>query len=520
MFYNRTDIFICILLINISCQTKSSLDSINQHEPLKTSALSKLTPISLENTSFFKGNQAYTAIRGNNFYTGTYDYVITFSLNNKNGTLVNQQTTFVQTFQAQTPAPFNFVFPLQGQLPSNTQAETIAQIAWTVVNGTAYLAARGYNTNLGIYIATYTLNTKTGSLTNEERVYLNENESLNGMQWITVNNQAYLQTWGINTDYNQSILTTYALDATSNLLINPNTLFLPQSQSINQISWTVANNEAYLAIWGFNVSKNLYFVSIYTLDQVNNQLINQKQAYFNTTESVVQIAWVVIQNSTPIDIAYLAINGYESLSTAPFLTIFTLDETTGALTNKQKLLLLPQETCNQIVWVVVNNNAYLGTWGFDSLANNYYLCTYELSKTKGSLTNRQKIYTIFGEMINFISWVTVKNSALLDIAYLATRGYDNPRNQTFLGIYTFNEPKKLLTNLQLTFFEIQNTINQIEWVVSANKAYLGVIGRDNLNNKFYVSTLTLNPLAGQLTNRYTQLATSSETFYQFEWVAL
>ena len=45
-----------------------------------------------------------------------------------------------------------------------------------------------------------------------------------------------------------------------------------------------------------------------------------------------------------------------------------LNTATGGLVNEQKTYLLQQETCNQIEWVVVNNKAYLGIWGFDSLS--------------------------------------------------------------------------------------------------------------------------------------------------------
>ena len=88
-------------------------------------------------------------------------------------------------------------------------------------------------------------------------------------------------------------------------------------------------------------------------------------------ESITQIEWAVLQNAALVDVPYLAVNGYTILSGQPFIAIFTLNTATGGLVNKQETLLLQQETCNQIEWVVVNNNAYLGIWGFDSVQRQF-----------------------------------------------------------------------------------------------------------------------------------------------------
>ena len=81
------------------------------------------------------------AIRGNNFFTGSSDYIITYSLNNSTGALINRQQTFAPGNATTTPAPFNFALILQNQLPTNVSTQSIVDISWVVVNGTAYLAA-------------------------------------------------------------------------------------------------------------------------------------------------------------------------------------------------------------------------------------------------------------------------------------------------------------------------------------------------------------------------------------------
>ena len=131
-------------------------------KPSKPSTPYKFDP-SLQEPVPFMGNQAYMAIRGNNFFNGSSDYIITYSLNNSTGALINRQQTFAQVYATTAPAPFNFALVLQGQLPTNVSTQSVLDIAWVVVNGTAYLAATGYVTNLGTYIAIYTLDTTTDS---------------------------------------------------------------------------------------------------------------------------------------------------------------------------------------------------------------------------------------------------------------------------------------------------------------------------------------------------------------------
>ncbi len=490
----------------------------------KTIKSSKPTHVesSQKKTTPFIGNQAYMAVRGNNYFTGSSDYIITFSLNNSNGGLTNRQQTFTETFATTSPAPFNFALILQGQLPSDINTETISQITWVVVNGTTYLATRGYVKSLGEYIAIYTLDTTidatSGKLINKQTIFVPQTEPLTNIQWVVVNNTAYLATWGFDTQFYQYFIAVYVLDQISGALINKQKILLDQAQSINQITWTVANDIAYLGVWGLNNSRNLYFISIYTLDQTNGSLINvpsKQNTYMASSESITQIEWVVIQNASLQDVSYLAVNGYDILSNRPFIAIFTLNETTGGLANKQKTFLLQQETCNQIEWVVINNNAYLGIWGLDSLQNQYYLSTFILNPTTGSLANRKKNFTPLSEMINFITWVVVNNTA-----YLATPGFDNFQNKAFIVIYTLNKNTIQLTNPQITFLTIQTSIIQIEWVVANQKAYLGVRGYNNLQNRFYLSVFTLSTNNGSLFNNQIRLASTGETFYQFEWVAL
>ena len=461
-------------------------------------------------TTTFTGSQAYMAIRGNNYYTGLFDYIITFSLNNNTGALTNRQQTNTQIYATVVPAPLNFALILQGQLPSDILTQSVVQISWTVVNDTAYLATRGYITNFGLYIGIYTLDPSTDQLINNQIIAIPQTESINDMQWVVVNGVAYLAIWGFDSQYSQYYIGLYRLDQASGGLINPQRIFFPQGISINQISWTVNLNTAYLAIFGPNTNKNLYYILTYTLDSVNGILINPQNTYMASGESIIQIEWVVLNN-----ISYLATNSYDLLSNRPFIATFTLTTNTGGLTNKYKSYLLQQENCNQIEWVVVNNNAYLGFWGFDSLQNRYILSTFILNQDTGALNNRHTQFTTFGQMINFITWVVINNTA-----YLATPGFDNFQSKAFVGIYTLNVNSQYLNNLQLTFFQIQTSVNQIEWVVVNNTAYLGARGYDSLQDRFYQSVFTLNTNYGGLSNKQIRLASSGETYYQFEWVAI
>ena len=68
----------------------------------------------------------------------------------------------------------------------------------------------------------------------------------------------------------------------------------------------------------------------------------------------------------------------------------------------------------------------------------------------------------------------------------------------FIALYTLNQTTIRLTNVQTTYFTIQTSITQIEWVVAHNTAYLGVRGFNGLQNLFYVSVFTLNPNTGLL----------------------
>lgn len=485
----------------------------------------KFDPLTQEPAPFI-GNQAYMAIRGNNFYTGSSDYIITFSLNISTGALTNRQQTFAQVYSTPAPTPYNFALILQGQLPTNVSTQSVLDIAWVVVNETAYLAATGYITNLGTYIAIYTLDTTTdstsGQLINKQTISLPQTENIIDFQWVVVNDTAYLAIYGFDSQYSEYYITMYTLNQTigssnqtSGVLIYNQKIFLSQFQSINQISWTVANDIAYLGVWGIDSSVSQYFISTYTLNSTNGNLTNQKTTFMPSGNSITQIEWAVLENTSLVDVAYLAVNGYTILSNQPFIDVFTLNTTTGGLVNKQETFLLQQESCNQIEWVVVNNSAYLGIWGFDSFQNNYYLSTFILNPNTGALTNRQKLFTSFGQMINFIAWVVINNKA-----FLAAPGYNNLQYMAFIALYTFNQTTISLTNVQTTFFSIQTSINQIEWVIAHNTAYLGVSGFNGLQNLFYASVFTLNSNTGLLYNKQTQSATSQETFYQFEWVSL
>ncbi len=51
----------------------------------------------------FEGTLGYMAIRGNNFFTGLSDFIITYSLNNEAGTLLNKQKHWRPLYQIQPP---------------------------------------------------------------------------------------------------------------------------------------------------------------------------------------------------------------------------------------------------------------------------------------------------------------------------------------------------------------------------------------------------------------------------------
>ena len=462
------------------------------------------------------------AIRGNNYFSGLSDYIITYSLNNGTGALINRTQTFAQTYGTTTPSPFNFALISQNQLPTNVSSQSILDISWVVVNGTAYLAATGYGPNLGTYIAIYTLDTTTdstsGQLINYQAVYLPQTENINDIQWVIVNDEAYLAVYGFNSQYSEYFIRLYNLNEANGSLVYDQEFFFTQFQAINQITWTVANDIAYLGVWGVDSSVNQYFIFIYTLNQTNNTLTNQpnkQKTFMPSNESITQAEWTVLQNTALVDAPYLAINGYNTASKQPFIAIFTLNTATGGLINKQEASLAQQESCNQIEWVVINNTAYLGFWGFNSLQNNYYLSTFILNTATGALTNRQKLFTAFGQMINFIAWIVVNNSA-----YLATPGFNNFQSMAFISLYTFNQNTQQFINPNVTYFTIQTSITQIEWVIANNIAYLGIRGFNGLQNLFYQSVFTLNANTGQLYNKQTQLGATQETFNQFEWVSV
>ena len=491
-------------------------------KPPKPSRPNKFDP-SLQEPVPFAGNQAYMSIRGNNFFNGSADYIITYSLNNSTGGLINRKQTFAQVYATTTPASFNFGLNLQNQLPSDVSTQSVVDISWVVVNDTAYLAATGYVTNLGTYIAIYTLDTTTdstsGQLINYQPITLPQTENINDIQWVVVDNTAYLAIYGFDSQYSEYFITVYTLDQTSGALIyNNQKIFLTQFQSINQITWTVANDIAYLGIWGLDSSVNQHYISIYTLNSATGTLSNspnKQKTFMALGESITQIEWAVVKNAALVDVPYLAVNGYTILSGQPFIAIFTLNTTTGGLVNKQETLLLQQESCNQIEWVVINNNAYLGIWGFDSDQRNFYLSTFVLSQNTGALANRHKLFTSFGQMINFIAWVVVNNTA-----YLAASGYNNFQYMSLIALYTFNQNTIGLTNVQNTYFTILVSITQIEWVVAHNIAYLGVRGINGQQSLFYITVFTLNPNNGLLYNNQTRFATTQETFNQFEWVSI
>ena len=99
-------------------------------------------------------------------------------------------------------------------------------------------------------------------------ITLPQTESINDIQWVVVNNTAYLALYGFDSQYSEYFITVYTLDQTSGALVyNNQKIFLTQFQSINQITWTVANDVAYLGIWGLDSSVNQYFIFIYTLNR-------------------------------------------------------------------------------------------------------------------------------------------------------------------------------------------------------------------------------------------------------------
>ena len=90
----------------------------------------------------------------------------------------------------------------------------------------------------------------------------------------------------------------------------------------------------------------------------------------------------------------------------------------------------------------------------------------------------------------------------------------------FISLYTFNQNTQQFINPNVTYFTIQTSITQIEWVIANNIAYLGIRGFNGLQNLFYQSVFTLNANTGQLYNKQTQLGATQETFNQFEWVSV
>jgi len=458
----------------------------------------------------FEGTQGYMAIRGNNFFTGLSDFIITYSLNSESGTLLNKQKTLATIQSNSASSAFNFSTILPSGLPSSLYNESIQQIAWTVINGTAYLAVRGYITGQNPYIALYTLDASTGTLANKNSLTLPLTEPITDMQWVVVNNSAFLTLYGVDTQYSRPFITIYSLIEQTASLSNKQKILLSSQESINQITWVVVQNIAYLGLWGLDTSLNKYFITLYTLNSSIGSLTNQQKTLLNSSESMTQIEWTVVNNN-----AYLGVDAYDTLSTRSLIAVYRLNQSTGKFDTRQVTYLPKGESCPQIAWVVVNNNAYLGFWGFNSLKQKYFVSSFTLNTTTLKLENRNTTLIALGNMINAILWIVIDQTA-----FLAAPGFDSYRGKNFVMLYTLDATNNTLGNQQVYFLDIQKSITQSEWVIVQNTAFLGLRGFDNLNNRFYIIVYTLNSLDGILYNKNNYLSTGTDAYYGFEWVAL
>lgn len=458
----------------------------------------------------FEGTLGYMAIRGNNFFTGLSDFIITYSLNNEAGTLLNKQKTLATTLSNSASSIINFSTILPSNLPHSLYNESINQMAWTVINGTAYLAVRGYITGQNPYIALYTLDTSTGTLTNKKSTTLALTEPITDMQWVVVNNNAFLALYGVDTQYARPFIITYSLIEQTATLSNKQKILLSSQESINQIAWVVVQNTAYLGLWGLDTGLNKYFITLYRLNSSTGSLINQQKTLLNSSESLTQIEWTVVNNN-----AYLGVDAYDTLSTRSIIAVYRLNQNTGKLDTRQVTYLPKEESCPQISWVVLNSTAYLGFWGFNSLKQKYFISSFTLNTTTLKLENRNTTLIALGDMINTILWVVIDQTA-----FLTALGFDSYSGKNFVMLYTLDAANNTLINQQTYFIDTQRSITQAEWVIVQNTAFLGLRGFDNLNNRFYIMVYTLNSLDGILYNKNNYLSTGTDAYYGFEWVAL
>lgn len=434
------------------------------------------------------GGTGYLALLGNNAISG-FDILATYSLNSSTGALVNEQTVSAVTGET---------FGL------------ISGVTIDITSSTAFISVKGFDTIQSCYfITTYSIDNTTNALVNKQKLYALFTESITVIDWVDVNNTGYIASWGIDSTKHAPYIAIFTLDPSTGALFNKQKIILNSLQTIGQTQWVVVDNVAYLAVWGFDGQRQLYYVSIYSLDEATGALLFSQQILSAQLETITQFCWTVVSST-----AYLHIRGFDGNSQSPYITTFTLSSE-GILSNKKKLVVPQRNFIKYMASITAHGIGYLATMGKNFLQNTATITIYNIDPTTGALANKQEILKNRFESITFIALVVVDETA-----YLANRGFDNLANTFYETIYTLDSTTGKLINPKKVLARPFETVTDMAWILVNNVAYLGIRGLDTLTHSLYEIIYTLDPTLGALVNRQKTIENQLTTCVQMEWLAV